>query len=324
MSWLVTGGAGYIGAHVTADLLAAGHHVIVVDNLSTGLAERLPEGVPLVRADVRDLGALSAAVDEHSVSGILHLAARKDVAESTADPLRYYGDNIEGVHAVLTAARDAGVPNLVYSSSAAVYGTPVTPTVSEDSATVPENPYGRSKLIGEWMVADAARAYGLNYSCLRYFNVAGAGARHLGDIGEANLLPRLLRAAAQGTKAQVFGDDYPTRDGSCVRDYIHVSDLSSAHVRAVTGLMNGEITGEVFNVGGGTGSTVLEMIRTVAQVTGLPLDHEVTERRAGDPASVVASAEKIAGTLSWRARYGLDEIVASAWEAFGTTGEQSD
>jgi UDP-glucose 4-epimerase len=314
-SWLVTGGAGYIGAHVTADLVAAGCQALVVDDLSTGSADRLPTGVGLIRADVRDTRTLRSAIIRHGICGIVHLAARKDVAESTADPVRYYAENIDGLRSVLDAAFASPVKHIVYSSSAAVYGTPATALVSEDAPTLPVNPYGRSKLTGEWMLADAAPCYGLSYVSLRYFNVAGAAAPELGDIGEANLLPRLLGAAVRGHPATVYGGDYSTRDGSGERDYVHVKDVSSAHLRAVEALTAGEVDAGTFNVGGGTGVTVIEMIDAVCRITGRFLDYRVAERRTGDPASVVASVDAIAERLGWRSGHDLDEIVASAWRA---------
>lgn len=315
MAWLVTGGAGYIGSHIVSDLISAGHEVVIVDDLSSGLPSRVPPGVELLQVDVRDTNTLSAAIHRHAVSGIVHLAARKDVAESTADPLRYYAENLDGVRSVLRAAAETPARRLVYSSSAAVYGTPTSASVTEESATAPENAYGRTKLIGEWMLMDAAAAHGLQYVALRYFNVAGAGQPRLGDVGQTNLLPRLLHAAAEDTKAQVFGADYPTRDGSCVRDYVHVQDISAAHLRAIDALEAGELAADVFNVGGGSGVTVLEMIDAVRAITGTGLRHEIVERRPGDPASVVASPAKIHARLGWVAEYDLEAIVSSAWQA---------
>ncbi|RZQ61084.1 UDP-glucose 4-epimerase GalE [Amycolatopsis suaedae] len=320
MTVLVTGGAGYIGAHVTVELAAAGRRVVVVDDLSTGSSTRVPDGVPLVRADVRDTAALRSVITRHGVSGIVHLAARKDVAESTAYPLRYYAGNVNGDRSVLTAAIDARVGYVVYSSSAAVYGAAAHRPVTEAAPTEPANAYGRTKLVGEWMLADAAAAGGPRFVALRYFNVAGAGRAWLGDPGRVNLLQRLLHAAAGGGRATVYGGDHDTRDGSCERDYVHVADVAGAHARAVEALAAGEVTGEVLNVGRGTGTTVLEMVRAVRALTGCALPADIVGRRLGDPASVVASADLIAGRLGWTARFGLDDIVSSAWAALPRAG----
>jgi UDP-glucose 4-epimerase len=316
VTWLVTGGAGYIGAHVVHALRAADEPVVVLDNLSTGYAARVPDAVPLVKADVRDLAGVADAVRRHRVTGVIHLAARKDVAESVADPLGYYRDNLDGLRVVLTAAADHGARDIVFSSSAAVYGPTPTGRVDERSPTTPSNAYGRTKLIGEWMLRDAAEAAGLRFAALRYFNVAGAASPRLGDVGETNLLPRLLRAAVEGRPAQVYGTAHPTEDGSCVRDYVHVCDIADAHLVAARAIRDGRLTAEVLNVGRGSGVSVLEMIRTVRRVCGRPLAAQSTAPRAGDPPSVVAAADRIRDLLGWRARRDLDEIVASAWTAF--------
>jgi UDP-glucose 4-epimerase len=312
VKWLVTGGAGYIGAHVVTALGDAGMEVVVVDDLSTGLAGRLPASVPLVVADVRDGEALREAFARHRPAGVIHLAARKDVAESIAHPLCYYRDNLGGLRTVLQAASVAGARAVLFSSSAAVYGTPVRCPVTEDDRTGPENPYGRTKLIGEWMVRDAAANAGFAWAALRYFNVAGAARPELRDDGTTNLVPRLLRAAELGVPATVFGADYPTPDGSAVRDYIHVADIASAHVRAALALVEGAVTGEVFNVGRGEGASVLQMIDAVGRALGQELPYTLAPRRPGDPAAVVASPERIDARLGWQARFELDEIVRSA------------
>jgi UDP-glucose 4-epimerase len=312
VKWLVTGGAGYIGAHVVTALGEAGIDPIVVDDLSTGHAARLPDGVPLITADVRDGVALRETFERFKPAGVVHLAARKDVAESVAHPLRYYRDNLDGLRSVLRAAGATGARAVLFSSSAAVYGTPVRCPVTEDDRTGPENPYGRTKLIGEWMVRDAAVNAGFAWAALRYFNVAGAARPELRDTGTTNLVPRLLRAAELGVPATVFGADYPTPDGSPVRDYVHVADVASAHVRAALALLDGAVTGEVFNVGRGEGASVLQMIDAVGRVLGRPLPYAQAPRRTGDPAAVVASPERINTRLGWQARFELEEIVRSA------------
>jgi UDP-glucose 4-epimerase len=316
VTWLVTGGAGYIGAHVVHALRTADERVVVLDNLSTGYAARVPDDVPLVKADVRDLGEVAHAFRRHRVTGVIHLAARKDVAESVSQPLGYYRDNLDGLRSVLSAAAEHRARDVVFSSSAAVYGPTPTGRVDEDSPTVPGNAYGRTKLAGEWMLRDAAQASGLRFAALRYFNVAGAATPRLGDVGETNLLPRLLRAAVDGRPAEVYGTEHPTEDGSCVRDYVHVCDVADAHVAAARALRDGRVTAEVLNIGRGSGVSVLEMIRAVRRICGRPLPAVATAPRAGDPPCVVATADRIRDVLGWRARRDLDEIVASAWAAF--------
>src|SRR5579859_2088206 len=241
MAWLVTGGAGYIGAHVVRALLESGVEAVVVDDLSTGYARRVPDGVPLLTFDVRDAVALTGAFARYRPAGVVHLAARKDVAESTRYPLRYYRDNLDGLRAVLTAATATGTRNVLFSSSAAVYGTPARVPVAEDAPTAPENAYGRTKLVGEWLLRDAAASADLAWAALRYFNVAGAATPELRDVGLTNLVPRLLRAARDGAPATVYGGDYPTRDGSAVRDYVHVCDVAEAHVSAALALAGGAL-----------------------------------------------------------------------------------
>ena len=316
MTWLVTGGAGYIGAHVVHALRAADERVVVLDNLSTGLAKRVPDDVPLVAGDVCDPATVDEVIRAHRPTGVIHLAARKDVGESVRDPLGYYGDNLDGLRVILAGAARLGVRDIVYSSSAAVYGPTETGRVTESSPTTPGNPYGRTKLVGEWMLTDAAAAHGLRYAALRYFNVAGAGHPSLGDVGQTNLVPRLFRAVVDGRAAQVYGTGHPTPDGTCVRDYIHVGDLADAHLAAGRALREGRISAEVLNVGRGAGVSVLEMIHTVRRVCDRPLPAEATPPRAGDPPHVVADAHRIADVLGWHASRGLDEIISSAWTAF--------
>jgi len=310
--WLVTGGAGYIGAHATLALCAAGMDLLVVDDLSTGHVERLADDVPLVRADVRDAAALAETFARFRPHGVLHLAARKDVAESTAHPLSYYDANLDGMRSVLTACVAHRTKYVLFSSSAAVYGTPAAAPVTEACPTAPQNPYGRTKLVGEWMLRDAATSAGFSWAALRYFNVAGAAMPHLRDVGGNNLVPRLLRAAYEGEPARVYGGDWPTADGSPVRDYVHVADVADAHSRAAAALAGGEIDAEVFNVGRGVGASVLEMITAVGTATGRRLGYVMAPRRLGDPASVVAGVDRIRVRLGWSAQYGLTDIVRSA------------
>ena len=311
MTWLLTGGAGYIGAHVVEAVRAAGHDAVVLDDLSTGRRERVPD-VPLVVADLLDgPDVLADVCTTHRVHGIVHLAAKKSVAESVAHPLHYYDHNVTGTVALLRAAVRCGVRAVLYSSSAAVYGETADEPVTEAHATVPTNPYGESKLAGEWAVRRAAEAHGLAWSALRYFNVAGAARPELADSGGDNLLPRVVRAVATGEPVAVYGTDWPTPDGTCVRDYVDVVDLAEAHAAALGALESGTTAG-VLNVGRGRGLSVLEMLDAVGAVVGAPVPRTAAPRRRGDPARVVADVDRIATVLGWRARRGVQEMVAGS------------
>lgn len=315
--WLVTGGAGYIGAHTVRALRARGDDVVVLDDLTTGLAERVDDDVPLVRATVLDTDAVAATIGEHRLDGVMHFAARKSVPESVADPLRYWYENIEGLRSVLAACTRTGIGRIVYSSSAAVYGATSGAAVAEDAPCAPVNAYGSTKLAGEWMLADVHRSTGLRYVALRYFNVAGARDARLADRGQANLVPIVLDAVAHGVAPSVFGTDYDTPDGSCVRDFVHVDDLADAHVAATALLDDGPDRpgAETLNVGVGRGYSVLEVIEAIARATGRPVEPAVADRRPGDPPAVVADVSRIASRLGWTARRDLDDIVTSAWAA---------
>lgn len=312
--WLLTGGAGYIGSHIVQALQADGQQVCVVDDLSTGLAQRVPEGVPLHVANVLDTDALTAIMDAEKVSGVIHLAAKKAAGESVDLPLLYHRENTVGTLSVLQAMAAAGVTRIVYSSSAAVYGEPVDEhPLTEASPTHPANPYGSSKLIGEMMLADSTQALGLSWAALRYFNVAGCGAADLSDTSANNLIPLLLRAQAAGQPAKIFGDDYPTPDGTCIRDYIHVVDLAEAHVAACRLLQDSpEPQRLVVNIGTGRGSSVREVIDSVGRALGQPLPAEVAPRRAGDPSIVQADPARAREVLGWSSRLELDDMTASA------------
>ncbi|WP_033221730.1 UDP-glucose 4-epimerase GalE [Kitasatospora phosalacinea] len=316
MTWLITGGAGYIGGHVVRELAAAGVPTVVLDDLSSGSAAHLPPGVPLVTGSTLDRPLLDRVLAGHGVTGVLHLAARKQVGESVERPLYYYHENVEGLRTVLAAAVDAGVRRVVLSSSAAVYGMPDVDLVDESTPCLPINPYGETKLAGEWLLNACAAAHGLCAVSLRYFNVAGAAAPELSDPGAANLVPLVLQRLTAGLPPLVFGDDYPTPDGTCVRDYVHVSDVASAHVAAVRRLEAAgpdERIGLTLNIGTGRGASVREMIAEIAEVTGVRIAPEMAPRRPGDPARVVASAELIRRELGWSARHDVRSMVASAW-----------
>lgn len=317
MAWLVTGGAGYIGAHVVAALRAEGEGVVVLDDLSTGLAERLPDDVIMIEASVGDTDTVARALSDHGVHGVVHLAAKKAVGESIEQPLLYYRENACGLVSLLNAVTSSdAVTAFVFSSSASVYGTPDVEQVSEDAPTVPESPYGETKLAGEWLVRAAARAQsGLRWAVLRYFNVVGAAEPRLGDVGVHNLVPLVFAAMAAGRRPQIFGGDYPTRDGSCIRDYIHVADIADAHVAAVRAVSRGEGVG-VLNIGRGEGVTVKEVLAQVAATVGHEVPYDVIDRRAGDPAQVVATVERAAQVLGWRAGRDITDMVGSAWVAW--------
>ena len=314
MTWLVTGGAGYIGLHVVRALREAGDDVLVLDDLSNGRPELVE--APLVPGDVGDAPLLDRLFRENEVRGVVHLAARKRVGESVADPLLYYRENVTKLVPLLEAMCRAGVGTMVFSSSAAVYGSPDVELVTESTPTAPLSPYGETKLVGEWLVRSVAAAHGLRFALLRYFNVAGAGAPELADAGVSNLIPMVFERIAGGERPRLFGDDYPTPDGSCIRDFIHVSDVADAHVAALRHLDRG---GEnlLLNVGRGDGASVRQVLDVVADVTGLPTDPEVLPRRPGDPPRVVASDDAIRRVLGWEPRHDLTSMVRSAWAGWG-------
>jgi UDP-glucose 4-epimerase len=310
---LVTGGAGYIGSIVAQQLLAAGHEVVVLDNLERGHRDAVPSGARLVEADLRDADAVRAAVAE-GFDGALHFAALALVSESVSHPERYYRTNVTGTLNLLDALRAAEVRRLVFSSTCAVYGEPERVPMDESTPTRPVNSYGASKLAVDVMIGDECRAHGLGAVSLRYFNVAGAS----GDLGEdhhpeTHLIPNVLRAA-QGLQedVKVFGTDYPTPDGTAVRDYIHIEDLASAHLLALEGARGGEH--RIFNLGNGNGFSVREVIDAVREVTGLDFTVTEAERRPGDPPMLVAASEKIRAELGWEpSKPALAEMVADAW-----------
>jgi len=312
---VVTGGAGYIGAHVVRSLRAAGRDVLVVDDLSTGRAERVRD-VPLLRLDLADpagVPVLAAAMREHGVDAVVHLAGKKRVEESFARPEWYEAQNVGSLRVVLAAMAAQGVDRLVFSSSAAVYGEPGVTHVTEDVEPRPINPYGETKLAGERLIAATP---GLRHVSLRYFNVIGAGSRELGDPTVLNLLTIVLDLLEQGRRPRVFGSDYPTPDGTCVRDFVHVEDLAEAHLAALDHLEREERPVDVLNVGTGRGHSVLEVLDAVRRASGCEVVPEFVGRRPGDPAEMVARVDRIAEVLGWRARLGLEEAVTSAWEAW--------
>ena len=318
-AWLVTGGAGYIGSHVVRALQADGQRVVVVDDLSTGIAERVPYRAQLEVFSVLETRELAQVMHDLHVTGVVHLAAKKAAGESVNEPVEYHNENTGGVISLLTAMAAAEVRRLVYSSSAAVYGEPVDDNpLTEASATNPTNPYGSSKLIGEMMIRDSAPALGLSWAALRYFNVAGAGAPDLSDTSANNLIPMLLRARAAGRPAKIFGSDYPTPDGTCIRDYIHVSDLAEAHVAACR-LVTDEAPGSgvILNIGTGRGSSVREVIESMSLALGDQLVAEEAPRRDGDPSVVQADPSRAAEVLGWRSSLGLDDMTASAVAGMG-------
>ncbi|MET7907762.1 UDP-glucose 4-epimerase GalE [Streptomyces avermitilis] len=316
MTWLITGGAGYIGAHVVRAMREAGDRAVVYDDLSTGIAERVPDGVPLVVGSTLDGDLLRRTLAEHAVTGVVHLAAKKQVGESVELPLHYYRENVEGLRVLLEAVTDASVPSFVFSSSAAVYGMPDVDLVREETPCVPMSPYGETKLAGEWLVRATGRATGLSTASLRYFNVAGAATPELADVGVFNLVPMVFEKLTEGAAPRIFGDDYPTPDGTCVRDYIHVVDLAEAHVAAARALEASPGAGLTLNIGRGEGVSVREMVDRINALTGYDLPPTVVARRPGDPARVVASADRIAVELGWKAKYDVQDMITSAWEGW--------
>jgi UDP-glucose 4-epimerase len=297
-------------------LQQAGHQVIVLDDLSTGVPTRIGDAtlVQLDLGDTAEIPRIQAALD--GCSAVIHVAGRKQVGESVARPAWYYQQNVGGMANLLLAMQAAGVDRLVFSSSAATYGEPNVARVREDIVMKPINPYGESKLVGEWMVRDAARAWGLRGVNLRYFNVAGAGWEELGDPAVLNLIPMVLQKLQHSQKPAIFGDDYPTPDGTCVRDYIHVVDLANAHMIALDYLERDERPFDAFNIGTGNGNSVREVIEMIGEVSGLDVTPEVTARRPGDPPVLIGDVDRIEQVFEWKAQHDLRSIVDSAWRAW--------
>jgi UDP-glucose 4-epimerase len=305
-------------------MISAGEPVVVLDDFSAGVPERLAAGVPVVRGSVADGALLKQLCAEHGITGVVHLAAHKQVGESVEQPLRYYRENIGGLTTLLEAVAAAGITRFVFSSSAAVYGSPDVDLITEDTGCVPVNPYGETKLAGEWAVRAAGRAHGIRTVCLRYFNVAGAARPELADVGVFNVIPMVFDRLTRGEAPRIFGDDYPTPDGTCIRDYIHVADLAEAHLAAAQwltadGAASGAAAGDTrmadltVNIGRGEGVSVRELVDLIADVTGDGRPALVEPRRPGDAPRAVASAALAAKALGWTARRGVREMVESAW-----------
>jgi UDP-glucose 4-epimerase len=316
MKILVCGGAGYIGSHMVRHLRANGHEAVVFDNLSTGHRQAVGEA-SLVEGDLLDPAALATLFAAHRFDAVMHFCARSLVGESVQQPYAYYRNNVAGTLNLLQAMQAAGVERLVFSSTAAVFGNPQADLIDEDHPTAPINPYGASKLMVERMLADAATAYGLRSVALRYFNAAGADPA--GTLGESHdpethLIPNVLRAAlGTGSSLKVFGDDYATRDGTCVRDYVHVNDLASAHLAALA-FMGAHEGAHVFNLGNGQGFSVLEVIEAARRVTGADIGFEVAPRRLGDPPVLVAASNRAREVLGWIPEFtDIGDIIATAW-----------
>ncbi|MCA1221604.1 UDP-glucose 4-epimerase GalE [Streptomyces sp. 8L] len=318
MTWLITGGAGYIGAHVVRSMTLAGERTVVLDDLSTGIADRLPGEVPLVRGSVADGELVQRVIAGHGVSGVVHLAGKKQVGESVEQPLRYYRENVAGLTALLDAVVAGGVRDFLFSSSAAVYGNPVVGDgrITEETPAEPINPYGETKLVGEWLVRAAGRAHGLATACLRYFNVAGAASPELSDTGVFNIVPMYFDRISRGEAPRIFGADYPTPDGTCVRDYIHVADLADAHLAVARSLRARGAGDLTVNIGRGEGVSVRELAAVVAEVTGDTAAPVVEGRRPGDAPAAVASLDRITSELGWTASRGVREMVESAWDGW--------
>ena len=319
MTWLVTGGAGYIGSHIVQAIGQKGFQVVVVDDLSSGISSRLASDIPLIQTSLQNSEALHNIFDTHNISGVVHLAAKKQVGESIERPDYYWQENVGGLQNLLTAMNAHNIKNFVFSSSAAVYGQPVLldgELITEETQCFPINPYGATKLEGEVLSQVAAESNGLNVVALRYFNVAGAGRPELGDQYIFNLVPIVFDALDRGERPIVFGDDYSTPDGSCIRDYVHVQDLSDAHIAAIEFVENSASGYTAINIGTGSGASVFEVIHMIQEVTGILIDPIIGSRREGDPVALVADVSLAKDILGWQSNRNLRDIVSSAWEAW--------
>jgi UDP-glucose 4-epimerase len=320
-TWMVTGGAGYIGGHVVRALMDKGLDAVVIDDLSSGLAAFVPSDVPFIRGDILDTELVAEALRDHDCDGVIHVAGYKYAGVSVQRPMHTYTQNVTGTISVLEAMEKAAVPRLVFSSSAAVYGTPTTDVVTEDSATKPESPYGETKLIGEWLINDVVRIReGFQAVCLRYFNVVGSATDEVYDASPHNLFPLVIEALLAGRTPRINGADYPTLDGTCVRDYVHVGDLARSHVAAAEALLAGRTLRRAYNLGSGDGLSVKQIMDAMATATGIDFTPEIAARRVGDPARIVADGSAAAADLDWQMRYSVEEMVSTAWSARKTSG----
>ena len=310
---LVTGGAGYIGAHVAAELLKSGCGIRIYDDFSNGLHRRVDGKFrDIVEGDMLDRVKLLAALD--GIDAVIHLAAKKSVEESVKDPLKYYENNVGGTLNLLGAMAAKGVKQLVYSSSAAVYSPNDKEAVVEDDPTAPLSPYGASKLLSEQLISSVASAEQISNISLRYFNVVGSNIAEFGDNSKDNLVPKVFLALKNSKRPQIYGSDYPTSDGTCIRDYIHVQDLALAHLAALKKVESGYIS-QVYNVGSGKGYSVKEMMDQISKSLGRDINPEVSQARAGDSPKLIASIDKIKEQLGWSPKASLEEMIDSAWQA---------
>ncbi|KDA06882.1 UDP-glucose 4-epimerase [Microbacterium sp. CH12i] len=320
MSWIVTGGAGYIGAHVVRALGSAGLTPVILDDLSSGIASFVPEGVPFVQGSILDRELVEKTLRDYNAEGVIHVAGFKYAGVSVQRPLHTYAQNVEGTRVILEAMGAVGVSNIVFSSSAAVFGTPDVPLVVEETEKKPASPYGESKLIGEWLLRDQAIAtaeseHPLRHTSLRYFNVVGSADPTVYDVSPHNLFPIVFEALLDGKTPRINGDDYDTADGTNVRDYVHVGDIAAAHVEAAKRLASGASIEAAYNLGSGDGLSVKQIMDAMARVTGIDFTPEIAPRRAGDPDRIVATGELAARDLDWKMRYTVDEMVRTGWEA---------
>ena len=312
---MVTGGAGYIGSHVVRELQNAGISVVVLDNLSTGVRGFVPSDVPLVETDLLDTASVRTALAEHSVTGVIHIAGFKFAGISVEKPLHTYQQNVTAMMSLLQAMESQEVGKIVFSSSSSVYGNAASGLVTEHDPFNPTSPYGESKVIGEWLLRNQGVASGLVHTSLRYFNVVGSGDPTLPDVSPYNLFSMVFAGLENDRLPVIFGDDYDTPDGTCIRDYIHVADLAAAHVGAAQRMDRGESIEPAYNLGSGTGTSVAEMMAAISRVTRIEFSAEVGSRRAGDPARVVASGEKASRDIGWTMSHSLEDMIRSAFEA---------
>ena len=319
MTWLITGGAGYIGAHVVEKTLASGREVVVLDDLSSGIASRLSNKANLIQTSLQDKAGINRVFEDVDITGVVHLAAKKRVGESVERPDYYWQENVVGLQNLLEAVKRHNVENFVFSSSASVYGQPnILPgaLITEQALCSPISPYGATKLEGEVLSRAAAEADDMKVLALRYFNAAGAGRPALGDQFIFNLVPIVFDALDRGNQPNVFGNDYPTSDGSCIRDYVHVQDLAEAHIAAMKFVEESDPGFTAINIGTGSGTSVYEVLEMIQDVTGISIEPIVRPRREGDPPALVADVSLAKEILGWQSSRDLREIVSSAWDAW--------